>query len=242
MISVVLAAHNEEGFLAPTVGELLDGLRARGTEFEIVVVENGSTDGTREEATRLAAGASELRSLSLPDPDYGAALRAGLLDAGGEIVVNFDVDYYDLTFLDRAVARLGEPDHPAIVVGSKRQEGSVDNRSWSRKLVTLGFTTILHVGFGLTVSDTHGMKAMRREAVRSLAEGCRFRTDLFDTELVIRAERAGLGVVDLPVEVTETRPARTPILKRVARSLVGLARMRWVLWRERSKTSRPQLP
>jgi glycosyltransferase involved in cell wall biosynthesis len=235
MISVVLAAHNEEGFLATTLGHLLDGLRARGADFEIVVAENGSTDGTRDVAAGVAAEAPEVQTLSLPDPDYGAALRAGLLAARGEIVVNFDVDYYDLGFLDRALARLGEPDHPAIVVGSKRQEGSVDNRSLPRKLVTLGFTTILHVGFGLSVSDTHGMKAMRRDAVRSLAEGCRFRTDLFDTELVIRAERAGLGVVDLPVEVTETRPSRTPIAKRAARSLVGLARMRWVLWREQSK-------
>jgi glycosyltransferase involved in cell wall biosynthesis len=233
MISVVLAAHNEEAFLGATLDHLLEGLRTRPTEFEIVVAENGSTDCTREELARVAAGAPEVRPLSLPDPDYGAALRAGLLAARGEIVVNFDVDYYDLAFLDRAVARLQEPDHPAVVVGSKRQKGSVDNRAWPRKLVTFGFTTILHVGFGLSVSDTHGMKAMRREAVQRIAEDCRFRTDLFDTELVIRAERQGLGVVDLPVEVTETRPSRTPIFKRAARSLVGLARMRWVLWRER---------
>jgi glycosyltransferase involved in cell wall biosynthesis len=232
MISVVLAAHNEEGFLATTLGHLLDGLRARGADFEIIVAENGSTDGTLAEADRVAAASPEVRTLSLPDPDYGAALRAGLLDARGDTVVNFDVDYYDLGFLDRALARLDEPDHPALVVGSKRQQGSVDNRSWARKVVTMGFTTILRIGFGLSVSDTHGMKAMRREAVRAIAEGCRFRTDLFDTELVIRAERAGLGVVDLPVEVSETRPSRTPIAKRAARSLLGLARMRWVLWRE----------
>jgi|tagenome__1003787_1003787.scaffolds.fasta_scaffold20725087_2 glycosyltransferase involved in cell wall biosynthesis len=233
MITVVLAAHNEEGFIAATLDHLLDGLRARGQDFEIVVVENGSTDATRAEALHVADRAREVRVLSLPDPDYGAALRAGLLDAHGEVIVNFDVDYYDLTFLDRALARIGQPDRPAVVVGSKRQQGSVDNRAWPRKLVTLGFTTILHVGFGMTVSDTHGMKAMRRDAVRSLAEDCRFRTDLFDTELVIRAERAGMPVVDIPVEVTETRPSRTPILKRAARSVVGLARMRWVLWFER---------
>jgi glycosyltransferase AglD len=232
MISVVLAAHNEEGFLANTLGYLLDGLRARGVDFEIVVAENGSTDGTRDEAARVAADAPEVRTLSLPDPDYGAALRAGLLEARGDTVVNFDVDYYDLGFLDRALARLDEPDHPAVVVGSKRQQGSVDNRSWSRKFVTMGFTTILRIGFGLSVSDTHGMKAMRKAAVQSIAEDCRFRTDLFDTELVIRAERAGLGVVDLPVEVSETRPSRTPIAKRAVRSLLGLARMRWALWRE----------
>jgi len=233
MITVVLAAHNEEGFIATTLDHLLDGLRARGQDFEIVVVENGSTDATRAEALHVADRAPEVRVLSLPDPDYGAALRAGLLDAHGEFIVNFDVDYYDLTFLDRALARIGEPDQPAVVVGSKRQQESVDNRAWPRKLVTLGFTTILHVGFGMTVSDTHGMKAMRRDAVRSLAEECRFRTDLFDTELVIRAERAGMRVVDIPVEVNETRPSRTPILKRAARSVVGLARMRWVLWFER---------
>ena len=234
MISVVLAAHNEEGFLATALNDLVEGLRARGVECEIIVVENGSTDATRAEALRVADGAPEVRVLSLPNPDYGAALRAGLLDARGQIVVNFDVDYYDLTFMDRAAARLKEADHPAIVVGSKRQEGSVDNRAWPRKLVTLGFTTILRVGFSLSVSDTHGMKAMRKDAVRALAEGCRFRTDLFDTELVIRAERAGLRVVDIPVTVTETRPSRTPIAKRAARTVVGLARMRWVLWREPS--------
>ncbi|MBV8161638.1 MAG: glycosyltransferase [Acidimicrobiia bacterium] len=233
MISVVLAAHNEEGFLGTAITDLLDGLRARGATFEIVVAENGSTDGTAAEGAEAAARASEVRTLSLPDPDYGAALRAGLLAAQGDVVVNFDVDYYDLGFLDRALALLDAVGPPAIVIGSKRQQGSVDNRSWSRKLVTLGFTTILHLGFGLSVSDTHGMKVMRADAVRAIAEACRFRTDLFDTELVIRAERAGLRVIDLPVEVTETRPSRTPILKRAARSLVGLARMRWLLWRER---------
>lgn len=233
MISVVLAAHNEEPYLTATVTELVSGLRSRDLDFEIIVAENGSTDGTVALAQRLSEEEPEVRYLSLPSPDYGAALRAGLLEAKGDIVVNFDVDYYDLTFLDRALARMDESDRPAVVVGSKRQAGSVDSRVWSRRLVTYGFTTILRVGFGLSVSDTHGMKALRRTAVRPIAEICKFRTDLFDSELVIRAERGGLTVVDLPVAVAETRPSRTPILKRMATSVVGLAKMRWVLWKEK---------
>jgi len=233
VISVVLAAHNEEPYLAVTVADLLAGMRDRALDFEIIVAENGSTDGTVALAQRLTEEEDEVRFISLPAPDYGAALRAGLLDAKGDIVVNFDVDYYDLDFLDRALARMDETDRPAVVVGSKRQSGSVDTRAWSRRLVTYGFTTILHVGFGLSVSDTHGMKALRRTAVRPIAEICKFRTDLFDSELVIRAERGGLRVVDLPVAVAETRPSRTPIAKRMARSIVGLAKMRVVLWRER---------
>ena len=232
MLSLVLPAHNEQPFLAAIVEELATGLRERGASFEILVVENGSTDDTAAEAGRLARQVPELRPMSLSAADYGAALRTGLLAARGEVVVNFDVDYYDLGFLDRAVALLAGPGAPAIVLGSKRQPDSVDTRPWPRKVVTAVFAWILHAAFHLSVSDTHGMKAMVREQVTPLAEVCQFGTDLFDTELVIRSERAGLRIVELPVVVEERRPARTPISTRAARTLVGIVRLRRMLRRE----------
>jgi hypothetical protein len=76
------------------------------------------------------------------------------------------------------------------------------------------------------------MKALRRANVDRIARRCRFGTDLFDTELVLRAERAGLAIAELPVSVEERRPSRTPIWRRVPRTLVGLARLRLTLWRE----------
>jgi glycosyltransferase involved in cell wall biosynthesis len=232
VLSLVLPAHNEQPFLEATVDELASGLRERGASFEILVVENGSTDDTAAEAGRLAREVPELRTLSLPAPDYGFALRTGLLAARGEVVVNFDVDYYDLGFLDRAVALFAGPDAPAIVLGGKRQPDSVDTRPWPRKVVTAVFAGILHATFRLSVSDTHGMKALAREQVTPLAEACQFGTDLFDTELVIRSERAGLRIVELPVVVEERRPARTPITRRAARTVVGIVRLRLLLWRE----------
>lgn len=232
-ISVVMPAHNEHELLAESATAVVQGLRAKDVDFELLVVENGSTDDTREIAEDLAARLDEVGVDLLSHADYGAALRRGLERATGDVVVNFDVDYYDLDFLVGAVALLESPhDAPAIVVGSKRAPGAEDRRSFPRRFVTWGFTSLLHALFSLQVSDTHGMKAMRRDAVEPLARRCRFDADLFDTELVIRAERAGLLVREIPVRVAERRPSRTSIVRRASRTLIGLVKLRLMLWRE----------
>ena len=235
-ISAVMPSHNEEALLRDSVEAVASGLRARGDPFEVIIVENGSTDSTLELAHELADAHEEVHVLSLDVADYGAALRAGLLDASGDVVVNFDVDYYDLDFLATSLGLVGSAPRPAIVVGSKRAPGADDRRVWPRRVVTWGFTSLLHVLFRLRVSDTHGLKAMQRVRVTELARRCRFHADLFDTELVIRAERAGLGVAEVPVTVSERRPSRTPIVRRVPRSLWGLVRLRAARSREREPT------
>lgn len=235
-ISAVMPSHNEEALLGDSVQAVVAGLRGRGEPFEVIIVENGSTDRTLELAHELAGAHDEVHVLSLEVADYGAALRAGLLDASGDVIVNFDVDYYDLDFLAISLGLVGSAPRPAIVVGSKRAPGADDRRAWPRRVVTWGFTSLLHLLFRLRVSDTHGLKAMQRARVTELARRCRFDADLFDTELVIRAERAGLGVAEVPVTVSERRPSRTPILRRVPRSFWGLVRLRAALSREREAT------
>ncbi len=233
MLSVVMPAHNEEGLLEASVRDVVRELRARDQQFEVVVVENGSTDATPAIAARLASEVPEVRTLIWPQADYGGALRTGFLEAAGDLVVIFDVDYYEFSFLDRAVAALEAADGPDLVIGSKRGAGSLDTRVWSRRLVTSVFSQILKVGFGLTVSDTHGIKVVRRAPLKDLAAACRYGTDLFDTELVLRAERAGLGVTEIPVVVEERRPSRSSIAKRIPRTMLGLVRLRVALWREK---------
>jgi hypothetical protein len=159
-------------------------------------------------------------------------MRDGVLTARGEVVVVFDVDYFDPGFVDVVLPRLLAPGGPAIIVGSKRAPGTRDARPWPRRAITAGFSTVLRLGFGLRVSDTHGMKGMQRETVEPIARRCRNGTDLFDTELVLRAQRAGLVVTEVPVTVEERRPSRTPIARRVVRTMLGLVRLRVQLWRE----------
>jgi glycosyltransferase involved in cell wall biosynthesis len=233
-LTVVVPAYNEASILAHTVDHIVNGLRERGETFEIVIAENGSTDDTFTIARDLEANRPEVCLEHLDVADYGAALRAGLLRARGRVVVNFDADYYDLDFLDRASAMVEPEAGPAIVVGSKRAPGADDTRPWPRRFVTAVFSMMLRVVFSLRLSDTHGMKAMRRAAVEPLARRCRFGRDLFDTELVLRAERAGLSTAEIPVHVEEVRPARTSIVRRVPRTLVALVELRIALWRDRS--------
>ena len=238
VLSVVMPAHNEASYLESAVREVDDGLRARGHDLEVIVVENGSTDDTLAIARRLADTTADLRVSSRPVADYGAALRDGMLAARGELIVTFDVDHYDLNFVDDALPLLtGAAPAAAIVVGSKRAPGARDGRPWPRRLVTTVFSTLLRLLFSLSVSDTHGMKAMRLADVAPILEQCRFRTDLFDTELVIRSERAGLMVAELPVTAEERRLSRTPIWLRVPRTVVGMVALRVALWRD---ARRPQ--
>jgi glycosyltransferase involved in cell wall biosynthesis len=100
-----MPAHNETVLLESSVRDVVDGLRARDKAFELMVVENGSTDTTLAIARDLAEEIDEVEVRTLPRPDYGSAMRTGLLESSGEIVVTFDVDYYDLDFLAAALDR-----------------------------------------------------------------------------------------------------------------------------------------
>jgi glycosyltransferase involved in cell wall biosynthesis len=228
-----MPAHNERDYLEPAVSRVVDGLRARGGAFEVIICENGSTDGTVAVAREAAEKYKEVSFISLPVADYGQALRAGFLAATGDLVVNFDVDYVDLDFLDDALRLLKTEGGPVAVVGSKRSRGAHDRRSPGRRMVTAVFSLILRFGFGIGVSDTHGMKLLERAPLEPVVRATRFGADLFDTELILRAERAGFTVAELPVTVQETRPPRSSIVKRIPRSLAGLLRLRIALWQER---------
>jgi glycosyltransferase involved in cell wall biosynthesis len=229
-VSVVVPIHNEAGYLPGALEQLLTELRSLDTTFEVVLAENGSTDATAQIARDLADVHREVRVLELPRPDYGAAMRAGFRSATGAWVVNFDIDYFSGDFLRSALALESVAD---LVLASKRIRGADDRRGLLRRLGTFAFNALLHLLFRSEVSDTHGMKMVRREVVASVVPLVGSTQDLFDTELVIRAERAGFRIKEVPAVVEERRETRSPFLKRVPRTLLGLLRIRWRLLRDR---------
>src|SRR3954452_7248629 len=148
MISVVVPAYNEAALLGSTVRDMVDGLRALDEDFELHIVENGSTDGTPAVATRIADALPEVEVHSMRTANYGEALRTGLLASRGDVAVIFDVDFWDLQFMKEALQVLDaseDPIGPVVVVGSKRGPGASDERVLVRRLATGVFSTLLRV-------------------------------------------------------------------------------------------------
>ena len=227
-ISVVIPVYDEESIVATACRELVGELDRRGWDYEILVSENGSRDRTVEVLQGLSLEYPRLRFLHSGEPNYGRALRRGILAARGRWVLADEIDLCDPTFYDRALPLLerGEAD---MVVGSKRARGSVDGRPAYRRLATWIHNTLLRVAFGFRGTDTHGVKAFARERIAPVAARCVVDRDVFASELVLRAGLEGRRVVEIPISLREKRPPSVGLMRRVPNVLRQVARLFWVL-------------
>jgi glycosyltransferase AglD len=226
-LSVVIPVYNEEALLETAVHALVDKLRTTGWSWEITLAENGSRDRTREIAEQLAVEIPGVKTLHVGEPNYGRALRAGIEAAAGAYVVCDEIDLGDVGFYKRALGRLEAG--ADMVVGSKRHPDSKDARPWIRRRGTQVINGLLRLSLGFTGTDTHGLKAFRRERLLPVVERCTVEHDLFASELVIRAMREGLRVEEIPLEVHEIRPPSINLAKRVPRVLRNLVKLVYVI-------------
>jgi glycosyltransferase involved in cell wall biosynthesis len=237
-VTILVPVHNEEQVLEESVCELVQGCDAHGILYEIILCENGSKDNTLEIAVRLSETFPSVRVLHYTRPDYGGALNAGIQEARGRNIVCFEIDFYDVSFVEIANVLLKKYD---AVIGSKRAPGARDYRPRVRRFITWGFNSFLRIFFGFKGTDTHGIKAFRAEVAKPIAAECKTDRDVFTTELVIRMERADLRMCEMPLEIVERRPAPINIVKRVPSALHNIWRLRKAMRgvRQTRRTSAP---
>ena len=166
--------------------------------------------------------------------NYGLALKNGFENAKNDLIVSFDIDYFSQKFLEQS---LKLSDEFVAIVASKRMAESEDKRTIVRKVATSTFVLILKILFKTSLSDTHGMKAIRRVNVQKEINNVISTQDIFDTELLIRIEKSGFKIQEVPAKVNEVRPSVSIIFKRIPRTLKSLFKLRYQLFKESLNTN-----
>jgi cellulose synthase/poly-beta-1,6-N-acetylglucosamine synthase-like glycosyltransferase len=223
-LSVVIPVFNEEPIVEAALRRYHAELAALGRSFEIIVSANGCNDSTVPIVRELQAALPGLVLLESPIPDYGHALRRGIEASRGDVVVCDEIDLCDIGFVTRALRRL-DHDECDLVVGSKAMPGARDRRPFARRAATRVINGLLWATLDFRGTDTHGLKAFLRAPLLPIVRSCVVDKDLFASELVIRAGRAGLRLQEIPIELEEQRSPPIHLVKRVPRVLKDLGRL-----------------
>lgn len=219
--SFIFPIYNEAKLLNIQIEKFISTIpRKCGRSFEIILVENGSTDNTWKKIKKLKEAYPFIKSHRLPHPSYGLAIRWGILNATGRKIYVLNADYFDTAFIEKAHVLLNTVD---LVIGSKTLANSQDRRPIYRRLSTYFFNVFLRLVLNYPGTDTHGIKAFRKsKALLHFAKICRTQNELFDTELILRLTRNGAVFVDLPQRVEELRPSRYLGMRRIKSTLSDL--------------------
>jgi len=199
-VSLVLPAYNEAMRLRNTVEKVALRLSDITSSFEIIIAEDGSTDGTERVARELA---QELRFVRHLHSDTrlgrGRALNRAFRAAKGDILVYIDVDLAtDLIHLKDLIdfIRAGYD----IATGSRMLKGSDVKRSITRLVASKGFNFLTRLFLKSELRDHQcGFKAFRRDSLFAIMDDVKDEHWFWDTELLVRAQRAGYKIKEFPV-------------------------------------------
>jgi dolichyl-phosphate beta-glucosyltransferase len=244
-LTIVLPAYDEAERIGPALDELFGYLRRRGDRaregspgaaglperIDVLVVDDGSTDGTadlvRSRPEAMTDGIVRLGVLTVPHGGKGAAVRAGMLAAEGDLVVFADADMATPPDqLPLLVAALADHD---VALGSRIQADGSDMRASQptyRRMFGKAFHLLASAWVVGPVKDTQcGFKGFTREAARDLFERPRITSIVFDVELIYLARRRGYRLAIVPIHWYDRRGSRM-------RARPGLAlRVAWDLFR-----------
>jgi glycosyltransferase involved in cell wall biosynthesis len=216
MLSLFMPAYNEEDVLEENVGKAVDALS--GIEFELFIVDDGSTDDTGRIASRLQAGDARIKHLRFEDgPSRRENMARSFAQGRGEVMAFMDSDLSEgHTYLTVMLDRLKDAD---IVVGTRfHPESQVKRRLWRQAFTHLA-NLFLKVAFGSTLTDHQcGLKAFRRTVLLGLVEEAGFdergtRGFAWDSEILLRAQRHGFRIAEVPVIWEQSGKSSVNILR-----------------------------
>ena len=203
MISVVIPMYNEQSDISGTAARLGAHLRSAGREYELVLVNDGSSDGTAQVLSALAAD-PHVRVVSYEENrGKGYAMRQGAAAARGDLLVFLDADLsYGLPILDEAIEMFRTAGADLVVGSRVLAEHATEKYPPARKLASGAFRFLVHCITRLPFTDTQcGFKCYTRAAADKIFPRCTIDRFAADIEILTVAKEEGLRVCEIPAAI-----------------------------------------
>lgn len=229
--SIVISAYNEEKRLPRTLERNLAYMRKRPESFEILIVNNGSHDGTGTFVESFSKQNREVRMISqYPNLGRGLGIRKGILDAKGEIILETDADNsVDCEAMGRCLDAFKADPELMFIFGSREMKASVitKHQPFLRVFLGKGFILLMHCVLGMwKVHDfTLGFKMFRRVAAQDIFRHQYDSRFFAEAEIVFVAHKRKWKYMELPITWTDDRDSRVRPFRDSARSLWGMIRV-----------------
>ncbi|HKV27187.1 MAG TPA: dolichyl-phosphate beta-glucosyltransferase [Candidatus Acidoferrales bacterium] len=228
-LSVIIPAYNEGRRLPRTLERVRGYLGGTRAAAEVIVVDDGSRDGTAEVVARFQNEMRELRLVSNgQNRGKGYSVRRGMLEARGRVALFTDADLS--APIEEAGKLLEALETADVAIGSR----AVDRRlievhqSRARELAGIFFNWIVRLFTGLRFQDTQcGFKAFAMPESRIIFEQQRIEDFGFDPEILFLAQRHGLRTAEVPVRWAHDPATKVHVMRDSARMFVDLLRIRW---------------
>jgi glycosyltransferase involved in cell wall biosynthesis len=214
-VSVVLPAYNEVEFLEPAVTKVSQALRENGYSYEIIIAEDGSTDGTDEKAAELARSVPFIRHIHRAKRlGRGTALNNAFKQSSGEVLVYMDLDLAtDLKYLKPLVEALTVEGYD-FATGSRMLPQSRAERTFSRSTSSKTYNYLVRHMLGSKLRDHQcGFKAFKREPLMQILGEVEATHWFWDTEVMVRGYRQGYKIKEIAVEWKSGRGTKVNLFK-----------------------------
>ena len=212
-LSVVLPAHNEASKLEAAVRQTKQAFAAFSSAYEILIAEDGSTDGTAEIANRIASEDPSVRHIHSDERlGRGKALNRAFKSTRGDILMYMDVDLStDLSSVKPLINALTEEQYD-FATGSRMMKTSDVTRSIKRTIMSKAFNSLVRTILRSKLRDHQcGFKSFRKEALMQILDEIEDEHWFWDTELLVRAQRNGYKVKEIPVVWVDKGGAGTKV-------------------------------
>jgi len=212
-ISVVLPAHNEAERIAEAVKQTRESFDKISSSFEILIAEDGSTDGTAEIASHIASEDPLVRHIHSDSRlGRGKALNHAFKAAKGSILMYMDVDLStDLAYVTPLINAIKE-EHYDFATGSRMLKDSNVKRSFKREAMSTIFNFLVRIILKSNIKDHQcGFKSFRKDALMRILSEIEDEHWFWDTELLVRAQRNGYKVKEIPVKWGDKGGAGTKV-------------------------------